>query len=375
MGDNLKDRAKNLMLQYWNFEKQLGIKSSSDDDEDNEEVDPNLYKVERGDDPRDVVSEDTRMNESPNTGSRYKLKPSYGVSLSDLLSKVANKLEVSNPKIAKTLSTISILDYIKKVFATNKLSLLSYDDPFIELKEDDIVYYWKEINNGIKIWLNKNDLSVNSVLNEVIKQLVDFGYTVTKLGDGIFVSNGKTDIHAHNPEEVAVHLRGKVWSGKKQQKNWHTIAINGCKLSYTLFPAGTVTVCCSGLYGDTTTTYKVNNESRRHLLNILKYQSERYLRLFDPSTYGLQQESKPFRLKKHVLIPCTNNCILVITPTDTVVLLHSKGEHSLCHDEGKLGLNLNKSFKTVDHTNEALYKDGETYNGFASLLKKRGYLQ
>jgi hypothetical protein len=392
MADNLKDRISNLMNQYWNLKAQFGSSFASEGAEDSliEDAEEdrlkdkkrkkqNLYQVERGDDARDIVSKDVRSNEAPNVGSRYKLKPQMGIGLSDMLRNVANTLEISHPKIAKTLSNISILDHIKKIFANAKLSLIDFDDPFIDIKQDAVVYYWQNVDNGIKVWLNKQDLAINNVLDDVCKELQDLGYSVTKQGNGVIVTSGKVNIQEHDPEEVAYHLKGKVWTGKhkdkKIQKGWHTIAIEGCKLSYTLFPAGTVTIHCSGLFGAVETAHKINLENKRHLLNILRYQHSRYLGMFDPSTYGLQQESKPFKLKKHVLIPCTNNCILVVTPDDKVVLLHSKGQYELTNPDGKMGLNINKTFKKVNSLNEALYKDGDTYSQFLKVLKKRGYLQ
>lgn len=413
MGDNLRDRAKNLMNQYWNIKQQFGMSFGTPEDEEDTEVDlsnkfysdypppvpfdldeeeeekihnnknklPDLFKVERGDDPRDVVSEeekDVRLDEGPAVRSKKRLSPTHGITLSDLLTHVANKLETSSPHIAKVLSNVSILDQIKKIFATNKLSLISYDDPFITIGDDDVVYYWKDVDNGIKIWINKSDLSINSALTDVCKELTDMGYVVSRQGNGIIVSNGKVDLHSHNSADVASQLGGSIWESKnkeKARKGWHSVVVDGIKISYTLFPAGTVTVCCSGLYGTIESKHDVNLLNKRHLLNILKYQKDRYVQMFEPSTYGLTQESKPFKLKKHVLIPCTNNCVLVLSPSDNAILLHQKGEYSLCHNDGRLGLNIGKTFKKVDHTNEALYKEGDTYNGFAPLLKKRGYLQ
>ena len=332
------------------------------------------FKLERGDDPRDVVSDDQDVEqvENANSSSFRKLKPTSGQNIADLLRNVANFIQEDNKRIASILNTVAVLDIIKDVFKDNNIKLISFseriDNPF------GIIYYTKDDKDGLKFWVTKQDLGINNALRESCSKLRELGYTAIIQGYSILIMSGVPVKDSHDPYIVARLFGGEIVKGKNRRNvSWYTLSLDKKFFSYTYDHQGILTIECKKGVIDTTAKYQLSDVNNRQIANFLQYQAKRYDKIFEPESYGLNSLVKPFKHRKHALISCGEGCVIVITPDDHAYLVTTKGQYDLCREEGRLSLDTKKSFKTIHHVNSLNFERGEIYNMFSNILRKRGY--
>lgn len=317
------------------------------------------FKVET-DDPRDIVSKDEQQEDKDKKD------------IFTALRNIANCISPNNARVASVLNDIAILDVIKDVFRNNNLNLISFaeriDNPF------GLIYYTKNNRDGLKFWVTKQDLNINSALRESCSKLRELGYTAIMQGDSILVMSGVPVKDSHDPQIVARMVDGEIVKVKGKRKNsWNTISVDKKLFSYNYDHQGILTIECKKGVCDITTTFQLSDINNRQIANFIQYQIKRYEKIFEPESYGLDSLMTPFRHRKHALISCGEGCVIVITPDDHAYLVTTKGQYDLCREEGRLSLDTRKSFKTIHHVNSLNFERGDIYVMFSNILRKRGY--
>jgi len=332
------------------------------------------FKIERHDDPMDIVSKDRDewLLQEYGPESNYRLKPSHGENLADKLRNVATVIRKVNEHVAGVLNDIAVLDIIKDVFKDNNLLLITFADRINEPL--GLIYYTKDTGDGLKFWITKQNININAALREACSKLRELGYTAIMQGDGILIMSGVPIKDAHDPAIVARMVGGEVVKVRNRKKvSWYGVSVDKKMFSYSYDHKGLLTVECKKGACDITTTYQLSDVNSRQIANFLQYQIKRYEKIFEPESYGLNSLVPPFRHRKHALISCGEGCVIVITPEDRAFLVTTKGQYDLCRDEGRLGLDTNKSFKTIHHVNALNFERGDIYAMFSNILRKRGY--
>lgn len=313
----------------------------------------------------DEVSEEYSM-ERPDLGSRYKVKPGCNGHISDLLMNVAQVK-------ADLISEAVVLDVIKSVFRENNLVLVEFSDrtetPF------GLIYYLRKTPDGLKFWVTKQDLSIQHALLEACRELKELGYAAILQGSNILITGGVPVKDNHDPYIVASFVGGKVVSIKENQKHpLYIISFDGKLFCYS-YTKDKLTIECSKGICVITAEFKLSDISNRKIANILSYQIKRYNKIFMPESFGLKSMISPIRHRKHALLSCGEGCVIVITPDDHVYLVTTRGQYDLCRPEGKISLDVNKSFKTINHVNTLNFTRGDIYDKFSSFLRNRGYFE
>ncbi len=320
------------------------------------------YKLET-DSPKDIVS-DINDLDAPNLGKRYKLKPGHGQSVSDFLKHVAN----NQPE---ALNVPELTNIIKRIFSKNNVILVDLSEQFENPL--GILYSIKETSDGIKFCFTQQSLLINKSIIEACNHLKELGYAAVQQGMNILITAANPRRDTHDPDEVAKLVNADFASAKEYKKiPEYTIKKDKKIFLYKIENSNLVIECSKGLC-NTTAIYQLSDINTRKIANVLNYQIDRYEQIFNPCSYGLSPLIKPFKHRKHALIGCGDACVIVITPNDESYLVTEAGEYPLCKPEGRISLDIKKSFKRIHHVNRLNFSMGEIYDTFSKLLRNRGY--
>ena len=326
-----------------------------------------LFKT---DGPVDTVTGNDKHNVY-NNASPYNDNIGHGHPLTDVLRVIAaNVRAFAESSAVEEEVWEQAFKIIQAAFKAHNMGLVEFQN---KVSHTDIPYYTRQTKDGMHIWINERN-NTNLALNEAIRNLKLNGIPAVKREHGILVALSLGEEATHDPEEIARFSKGLHKSTKTEKKKcWHTLEMGDHKLKYCYDGRlGTLTIHCSGGFVPTTAVYNMHEAKSKQIAHMLKYQAERYTRMANPATYGLEEVGKPFRLKKHGLVYCGGGKTLVICPDDCAYILTEKGEHSLCLEEGKIATSPAKSFKVVKDPKSLTYHFGDIWQKFGHLLAKRG---
>ena len=310
----------------------------------------------------------------PWANSTYNVEPGHGISLVDVLRRVASnvkkliegKRDNDGPAGASAeLNWDQAFSIIKNVFKQNDIKLVEFKD---RAKHEAVPYYLRNTPDGIFFWISPRE-HAETALNEAVRQLQANGMTAVRRESGILLQAATPNSQVFTPEDVAHYSKGENIPSKKG----YTLDIEGKVFHYD-FNENTniLSVHCSKGPIKTSTSFVMQHANSKQIARALKYQAKRYDRIFHPETFGLVGATEPFKLKKHIITYCGNGQSLVVSPDDEAYIITDKGDSLLCKQEGKLGLSPDLTFKKVTNSTKFIY--GDIWCKFGHLLAKRGLL-
>lgn len=310
----------------------------------------------------------------PWANSTYNVEPGHGLALVDVLRRVATDVKKliegkrSNDGPAGASAELNwdqAFAIIKNVFKQSNIKLVEFKD---REKHEAVPYYLRNTPDGMFFWISPRD-HAEAALNEAVKQLQANGMTAVRRESGILLQSANPNSQVFTPEEVAHYSKGE----NIPLKSGYALELKGKLFHYDYDENNhSLSIHCSKGPIKTSTVFVMQHANSKQIARTLRYQAERYTRMFHPETFGLVGAAAPFKLKKHIITYCSNGQSLVISPEDGAYLITDKGDSLLCRHEGKLGLNPDLTFKQVTNSTKFIY--GDIWCKFGHLLAKRGLL-
>jgi hypothetical protein len=372
-------------MKLLNFDKYKSMNTGYDENNKNVDVSspPKESYVEyETDSPQDLVTGEGDPNDhSPEklppidltyAPTTYQVEPGHGMALVDVLRRVAKSLVHIAKKDEGPANASKEVNW-KKAFVIIKRAFRSYGMKLVEFKHrhknDAIPYYVKNTPEGLYFWVTPKG-KTEAAIAEAHKQLKTIGFSAVVKECGILLTENPVSTNICNLEEIASYAKGIHVSSKN---GWAVVEIGDYHFHYKYVKNDNI-LHIHSLQGpiETATTYNVHDGNEQKIAKVLRYQAVKYQKMFEPETFGLKAEGKPFKLKKHSITYCGDGKSLIVTPNDEVYAVTDKGESLLCRPEGKIGLKIELTFKPV--TNNTKYVCGDIWSKFGHLLAKRGLL-